>query len=289
MAIQSCDLLLCIGARLDLSVVAFEYNKFATQAVKIMVDIDQGEALKVLVLDKFIHMDAVEFATKLKDVKWLPGYSEWAGQCLMWKQDKLEGKTASYDFMYQLGEALPDDAILIAGSSCMAVNLFCADFHNKKGQRFILSSCGLGSMGATIPVSIGVALSSCKRVFVFDGDGSFMQNIQELEVVKRLSLDITYFVLNNSGYASIRNSELRAFNRLAGGNVESGLTLPNVRIVARAFGLYACDFFPFDMDDYIFHWRGPKVIELTVPTDEELIPRVITDGTGDLERMYPHE
>jgi acetolactate synthase I/II/III large subunit len=147
----------------------------------------------------------------------------------------------------------------------------------------------LGSMGATIPVSIGVALSSGKKVIVFDGDGSFFQNIQELEVVKRLNLDITYFVLNNSGYASIRNSESRAFNRLAGGNQASGLTLPNVQIVARAFGLYACDYLPLHIADYISGWRGPQVIELTVPVDEELLPRVVTDGTGCMERMYPYD
>ena len=119
-------------------------------------------------------------------------------------------------------------------------------------------------MGATISVAIGAAFASGKHVTCIDGDGSFMQNVQELEVVRRFDLPITIYVMDNSGYASIRSSELRAFGR-----TKTSETIPDVTAVAKAFGV--------------------NIIRVVIEEEEIPIPRVMFDGRGSLSEMVPYE
>ena len=70
------------------------------------------------------------------------------------------------------------------------------------------------------------------------GDGSISMNMQELEVVKRLHLPIKIFVSDNSGYSMIYSSQNGNFEgRLTGCTKETGLTLPDMRLIAEAFGI----------------------------------------------------
>ena len=263
-AIQNCDLLIAIGARLDPPTVAWDYSKFAPLAKKVLVDIDTGESLKIPNLDVFIHMDAGKFIEELSQKRYdSVSIFEWLIQCAEWKQSRLEGTTTTYQLMNELSDCLPYDEIIVVNCGCMAVNIFCAGFRNKTGQRYIMSSCGLGSMGAAIPVAIGAAIASGKHVTCIDGDGSFMQNIQELEVVKRLNLPITFYIINNGGYASIHNTERRNFGR-----TKVLETMPDIHSLCDVFG--------------VNFW------EVIAEKDEQLLPRVIV-GEGSLDRMYPYD
>jgi acetolactate synthase-1/2/3 large subunit len=70
------------------------------------------------------------------------------------------------------------------------------------------------------------------------GDGGFCMNMQELEVIHRLNLPVKLFVSDNSGYAMIYGSQFGNFQgRLTGCTEESGLTLPDLKKVAEAFGI----------------------------------------------------
>jgi acetolactate synthase-1/2/3 large subunit len=287
-SIQNCDLLIAIGARLDPSTIAFEYSKFAPKAKKVLIDIDAGEAKKIPNLDLFIHQDANIFSQNLAKIK-IGKFSDWLKQCQEWKEKyTLEGKTVSYELLNNLNTNMsPDDILVLSTTGMVGGSIFPAGFKQKNGQRVILSSCGLGSMGAGTPSAVGVAIASGKRVICVDGDGSFMQNIQELEVVFRLQLPITFFVVRNGGYASIRNSEQRAFGRLSGADMNSGLTLPLIGNIAEAFSIQSYIYEPKRIKEYLSD--EPKVIEVLAPHDELLIPRVIFDGRGSLEDMWPYE
>lgn len=287
MAIQSCDLLIAIGARLDQPTVAWDYSKFAPNAKKVLVDVDMGESCKIPNLDVFMHMDARKFIKELASKNVIIQWKGWANfnwECAQWKRDRLEGTTRTYQLLDKLSDQLPDDAIIVINNGCFAVNVFSAGFRNKAGQRFIMSSCGLGSMGGVLPVAIGVALASGKKVYVIDGDGSFMQNVQELEVVRRLKLPIIHLVFNNQGYASIRNSEMRAFGR-----TKTGETIPDIKEVAEGFGVHAVDYEDYFDVGMLNMWGTPLVVNVCVPVDEVLTPRVMFDGVGSLENMYPYE
>jgi acetolactate synthase-1/2/3 large subunit len=284
--LQECDLLISIGARLDPSTIAFRYDKLAPKAKKVLVDVDPSEALKIPNLDLFVEGDASHFieevSHKVSSVSQMS--HKWLETCQELKaQHRMESDTASYQLCNALGDALTSDDVLVLGCSTMAVAIFCAFFKNKKGQRIILSSCGLGSMGSAIPVAIGASLASGKKVVCIEGDGSFFQNVQELEVVNRFKLDITFFVINNGGYASIRNSEERAFGRHA-----EGMTFPDVCKVASAFGIKSTKTSSPKIAGEV--WKsGGNLVELIVPKDEVLIPRVnAMDVGGGLSNMYPY-
>jgi acetolactate synthase-1/2/3 large subunit len=92
-------------------------------------------------------------------------------------------------------------------------------------------------MGAGLPYSIGAAIASGRRIIHIEGDGGFQLNIQELETIRRLNLPIIMFIINNNGYASIRESQMRAFGRVTGADDTSGVTLPPLRNIAYAYDI----------------------------------------------------
>jgi acetolactate synthase I/II/III large subunit len=282
-AVQECDLLLSIGARLAVSTIAFEYEKFAPNAIKVLVDIDRGEAMKIPNLDMFINMDSFEFIRELSEHEFI-SYLDWLEKCQEWKSEYgLEGKTTTFQLCETLSNVMtPDDVIVFDNAGSAGGSIFPAFFKQKKGQRVIMSSCGLGSMGGGIPSAIGVALASKKRTILIEGDGSFCQCMQELEVIKRLNLNITMFIIENRGYASIRSSEMRAFGR-----VGEGLSFPIINRIASAFDICYSHYNPLSINYYL-RQTDPMVVVVHAPGDEFPIPRVMFDGKGSLENMYPY-
>ena len=105
-------------------------------------------------------------------------------------------------------------------------------------------------MGYDVPASVGSCIASGgKRTVCITGDGSIAMNMQELEVIKRLKLPVKIFVVDNSGYSMIYQSQNGNFKgHLTGCNEENGLTLPDMARIAEAFGIHSehiddCRFF----------------------------------------------
>ena len=247
--VQNCDLLIAIGARMDLGMVGYSYKNFARKAKKIYIDIDIAELEKYdSPPDLPIHADAREFLVKLLAHEAHPAThrDSWVAKCSHWKDKyplllddhKDPSKPISlYNFSAILTGLLSSEDIIVPGSSGFASEIFLLMFNYKKGQR-IYHNRGTGSMGFGLPSSIGACLASGgKRTICVDGDGGFQMNIQELETIRRLNLPIKIFVINNSGYASIRSSQSRYFNQLVCADETSGLSLPPLREVSNAYSL----------------------------------------------------
>jgi len=198
-----------------------------------------------------------------------------------------------------LSELLSDEDVIVPGSSGSCSEITCQAFRIKNGQRLI-NSPGLGSMGFGLPQSIGVCLASGKKTTVcIVGDGGLQHNIQELETLKRLNLPVKLFVLNNNGYASIRNTHKRFFEgRLVCCDPSSGLTLPDTCKIANAYG-----FKTFRISEQknlakkveeVLKIPGPVVCEVMVDPDLQTAPRLSSlireDGTivsKPLEDLWP--
>jgi len=164
----------------------------------------------------------------------------------------------------------------------------------------IFNSQGLGAMGFGIPASIGGCLASGRRrTICIDGDGGFQLNIQELETVMRLGLPIKYFVLCNQGYGSIRATQRNYFNgHYVASDPSSGLTLPSVKKIARAYGIQSLTIYDHvDIKSQIrkvLNSGGPFVVEVKVSPDHVASPRLSSirraDGTMvsmPLEDLWP--
>jgi acetolactate synthase-1/2/3 large subunit len=289
-ALQGCDLLISIGARLDPNTIAFQYDKLAPRAKKILVDVDLSEALKIPCLDLFVHMDSLKFIQELNKHEFL-SYKEWLKQCIAWKYKfGLEGNSTIFQLCEELGKSLSSNDVLVLDTAGGAGGtIFPAFYKQCKGLRVILSSCGLGSMGGGIPAAIAVALASGKRTVLISGDGSFCQCMQELEVIHRLNLNIVIFVIENGGYASTRSSEMRAFGR-----VSEGRSFPNILDIAMAFTINADELYSVS-EEYLdefwseFHSiHGPRLFVIHAPKEELAFPRVLFDGNGSLSNMAPY-
>lgn len=309
-AVQNADLVLAIGCRMDFSITGFDRSQFAREAEVVVVDIDPAEIAKLgdMPNESFV-CDAKDFIKQLTEISSDQSLDceSWRMRCAEWKASypvvlseyrRTSEYVNTYVFTEVLSEALAEGDQVIPGSSGAALDTFWLSLRLKRGQRSVATG-GLGSMGYGLPSSIGGCLGSGgQRTISVDGDGGFVMNIQELEVVRRLQLPIKYFVLNNNGYASIRSSQGGYFKQIIGCDPSSGLTLPNISALAAAFGL------PVLRIDGSSNLRavieealaidGPVICEVMVEPDQAIGPRV-TSTIGQngvmtsrpLEDLYP--
>ncbi|MDQ3666291.1 MAG: thiamine pyrophosphate-dependent enzyme [Acidobacteriota bacterium] len=60
-----------------------------------------------------------------------------------------------------------------------------------------------GSMGCALPIGIGVAMNTDRKVIVLDGDGAALMSLGSLAVAKFLKLpNLAHYILDNATYAS---------------------------------------------------------------------------------------
>jgi acetolactate synthase-1/2/3 large subunit len=249
--LQNADLLLSIGARLDVPVTGFDRTQFARAAAVVVVDIDPTEINKLgAVVDLPVCVDAAAFISGVLErsgtiaavdrTAWLERCTEWKSRYPVILPEYWERAdfVNTYAFSSVLADELDGDDLIIPGSSGVGIDTFWLAFAVKQGQR-LFSTGGLGAMGFGLPASIGGCLASHRRRTIsIDGDGGFQLNIQELETVVRLDLPIKFFVINNDGYASIRASQNNHFHgNLVGSDPSSGLTLPDLMKIGAAYGI----------------------------------------------------
>lgn len=249
-ALQNSDFLLSIGSRIDNTITGYAPERLARGAKKAMVDVDAAELRK---LEKYLELPVCadarafirEFLAQAGNLV-LRDRSAWYDRCQQWKhrypvvqpehRDSNQ-LVSTYYFAEILSEELKENEIIVPGSSGAGIEILQLAFKLKRGQRLFQTSA-LGSMGNALPSAIGACLGGNRRETVcIDGDGGFQFNIQELATIYRLNLPIKIFVLNNSGYSSIRTSQRRWFGRLTCADSTSGLTLPDITKVAAAYGL----------------------------------------------------
>ena len=98
-----------------------------------------------------------------------------------------------------------------------------------KKKQICRSSKGLASMGVGLAGAIGVALAKKKeKTFLFEGDGGFVQNFQEIGTAIFNKLNLKIFIFDDNGYASIRLTQKNYFNgKYVGCDRSTGLIFPN--------------------------------------------------------------
>ena len=310
-ALQNSDFLLSLGARLDLVVTGYAPQNFARAAQKVMVDIDAAELRKMNgTIQLPVCADVKEFILEMTrqfgDVR-QRDRATWDARCHDWKTKYpvvlpeyrgLDTGVSTYVLAEAISNASAADDVIVSGSSGAGIEIFCLAATLKEGQRIFLTTA-LGAMGNGVPGVIGACLAhGRRRTITVDGDGGLQLNIQELETIRRLDLPIKLFVLNNDGYASIRTSQSRYFGRLAGADDSSGVTLPPLEGVARAYGLpYARIDHDGGLTDRVrdlLDAPGPCVIEVRTPREEPRAPSLSSmrkpDGSmvsKPLEDLWP--
>ena len=303
-AIQNADLLISIGCRLDNIITAYAPRDFARNARKVVVDVDSNEITKLdMSIDVAVTSDAADFIAALVTTLNSAEFRrpEWLERCSDWKARygvndgrpfPSAGAISHFQFADALSEAVPADTLVSTGSSGLAVEVFYTVFRNRPGQRVFLTS-GLGAMGYGLPAAIGACFANGRKPMVaVESDGSLQLNIQELATLRGFNLPICLVVMNNGGYASIRNTQRNYFeSRYVGTGPEAGLWMPDLEEVARAYHL------PFKrIRDVSELAQGlveavaqprPMIVEVMLMSDEALSPKVaaIPQADGSMTSM----
>ena len=248
-AVQNCDLLISIGSRLNNTLTAYNPEGFGKSAKKIIIDIDPNE-LKLNKMKNTIKIcaDAKVFIEDLLDkcafssleVDWIDLLERWKLDFSLQKEEKAKKSDyiGHYDAVLSLSKSIPEDRIIVTGSSGLAVEAFYVAFKNKANQR-ILHTSGLGSMGYAVPAAIGVSFekrTSENALYCVEGDGSLHMNIQDIGTLKSSGQKVCLIILNNKGYASIRATQKGYFEgRYFGTGPEGGNSFVEMSKLAKLF------------------------------------------------------
>ena len=130
-----------------------------------------------------------------------------------------------------LEKALPPDWEMVnSGGHC---SWFFAQMPSRPQEKF-LTIREFGAIGNGISFAMGVAAARPDRqVVLFDGDGSLMMHVQELETIRRHRLNILIVVMNDGAYGS-EVHKLRAEGLPEDGSVFGYCDFAGI---ARGFGL----------------------------------------------------
>ncbi len=307
--LQNADLILFLGTRNNIRQVSYNWENFAKNAFKIVVDIDKAELnKKTLKPDIAINTDVAVFLKDLYDYTPRIEKTEW----LQWTQKTKKrysfystdaymqkGKNINpYYFVRKLSEKMKNNSSLIAANGSACVCMFQAG-EIKKGQRVFWNS-GDASMGYDLPAAIGACIAGKNRETIcLAGDGSIMMNIQELQTIKHHNLSVKIFILNNDGYISIKQTQNNFFKgHTCGAGRCSGVSMPDFTKVAKAFGIKSIKLSnPASIEKTIsevLSERGPVLCEVITDSDYIFTPKLssrkLDDGTmisPSLEDMYP--
>ena len=309
--VQNSDLIISIGARLNIRVVSYNWEFFAREAKKIVVDIDPNELKKHTVeIDTPIEADAKVFCKELLSAivtEELPSYGEWFEQCSTYRHDfptitaerqSVTQEVDSYNFYDVFSDVSRDDDIFVFGNGTACVASY-QSLRLRKNQKVVVNS-GCASMGYDVPAAIGACYANNQRdVICVTGDGSLQMNIQELQTIVHNQLPIKLFILNNDGYISIRNTQGGFFKgHYVGSTHESGVSCPDTIKIAQAYGLpaYRIENQNNLADDIanILSLEGPVVCEVMLSPTEKMEPKLSSEAKPDgrivskpLEDMFP--
>ena len=276
-AIDNCDLLICIGARFDDRATG-KLDSFAARAKVIHIDGDPAEIGKLRVPEVGIAGDLTQILDRLVAV---PAVAEWASQCraqkLMWapRYDAPGRGIYAPALLKQLSEAAGDKAIFTCdvGQHQMWVAQHCR-FSRPQAH---LTSGGLGTMGYGVPAGVGAVLADPDAtVITISGDGSFMMNVQELATIRRYRLPLKIVLIDNSQLGMVRQwQELFFEENFSEIDLSDN---PDFSEVAHAFGIEA---FTIDhrsqVDDAIrrlLGTEGPILCHVRIDPRENVWPLV---------------
>jgi len=204
-AVQECDVLVCIGARFDDRVTG-NLAKFAAKAKVIHLDIDAAEVGKrkpakaSLIADLKTSLPALGCFVTPK--AWCDVNKEMMVKHA-WRYDYPGEKVYAPYLLSQLSVRMPKTGVV-----CCDVGqhqMWVAQHMKFSHPTNHLSSGGAGTMGFGLPAAIGAQVARPNDfVITVSGDGSIMMNIQELATIRRNNLPVKILILDNQRLGMVR-------------------------------------------------------------------------------------
>ena len=269
-AIDNSDLIIFLGT-------VFPYTAFLKKVKNIQVNNGIEDLNRIMKADYSYLCDIKYFLDKInvkeKQDKY---YSRMKDERNKWLND-MQKKISDHRKPLRaevvadaMSRRLKDDDIVIGdtGNVTLWVNRF---IEARRNNKFFFSSW-LGTMGAGIPGSIGLALASGKPVYGIIGDGSFAMTSMEIITAMKYKLPVKLVVFDNSILGMIKLEEEVM------GYPEYGVDLynPDFAKLAEASGAKGIRLEnPEDLEkkmDEFFVSKGPTVLDVITETNETPMP-----------------
>jgi len=197
-ALNECDFLLALGARLAETTTAYGLNE-GSIIVQVLIEdfFHEKVSLKVRsTCEAFIEAFIKQYHGGRKSfwVKWMsePSYRSKTFNVIRRMLHGVKSSILSLDM----------------GNSSM----WGLEAIKHEWQGLVLYPGGLATMGFSIPAALGAQLARPdKRVIAITGDGGALMNLPALHAISRLKLPITILVFNNEVYGMVQSKQIRDY------------------------------------------------------------------------------
>jgi acetolactate synthase-1/2/3 large subunit len=250
--VQNADLILSIGSRLDTKSTGSPVKSFARDAKRIMVDLDPTEISKFEKLDwnvdlpLLIDLASVQFITMVEKILavskapneyWAKTIAHYRKELVRKPSVAIENQVDPYEFIQVVSNACAPKTRIILDTGC-TVAWACQEWIFKKEHR-MFHDFNNTAMGWALPAAIGsLYIQDAYETIALIGDGSFMMSIQELSTLKAAKKPLKIFLLNNSGYSMIKQTQDQWFgSEYFASNADSTMFFPDYEKICKAFGL----------------------------------------------------
>lgn len=286
MAMNQCDVMLCLGARFDDRVTG-RLDAFSPNSVKVHVDIDRSSINKTIRVDLPIVADVGTAIRQMVDVWKGRKYKaqpldEWWSRIKGWRAvDCLNYPASAAEIMPQyaierLFNATKDKAPIITTEVGQHQMWAAQHFHFDAPNKW-LTSGGLGTMGYGLPAAIGAQLGNPDALVIdIAGEASIQMNIQEMGTATQYRLPVKVFILNNEWMGMVRQwQELTYESRYSESYSDS---LPDFVALAEAYGWKGirCEK-PEELDAAIAEmlaYEGPVMFDCRVARTANCFPMI---------------
>ena len=169
-----------------------------------------------------------------------------------------------------LDERLPPEVNLVSSGNAHACSFRVMLMKRRRGLQMYVTA--FGCIGQALPTAVGAAVAADGPLVCLDGDGSALQNIQELDTVSRLGLKFLYVVMNDEAYGA-EYHKLRAHER--DGNL-SVVRSPDFAGLGRDFGCRGSSVRTLDelgaaVDEFLAG-EGPMVVDVRISRNVISVP-----------------
>lgn len=240
-ALQECDVLFAIGARLDDRLTG-AFTTFAPKAKIIHVDLDPAEMGKNITINTPVVGDALLTLRELLPQVEQNEHPAWLAQIAEWKQETSDRDILAQEtdeliapyIMKQLWHATDEGEATVV-SDVGQHQMWEAQYYNHTKPRSLLTSGGLGTMGYGLPAAIGAQMGlPDEEIWVVAGDGGFQMTMIELSTVMQERLPIKIAIINNGYLGMVRQWQDVFYNKRHSG---TPLFNPDFVKLAEAYGI----------------------------------------------------
>ena len=284
-----------MGTRLGLQQTGFNWQEFIPVGEVIQVDCDPSELHKG---HPHLRFPSVEMPTRYCTISLLRRWGitrEWREFCrsVRWAIPLVEpvnrtgeGFISPYSFVRASLKLCMSVDVVIPCSSGGAYTVMMQTFESKRGQR-VFNNKGLAAMGYGLSGAIGAAIAAeGKRTILVEGDGGFMQNLQELGTVAANKLNLKIFLFADNGYASIRMTQRNYFGgSYIGCDIETGLGIPQWNHIFAAYAIPMMEVGPgFEQDPRFldaFNGTGAAAFLVKIDPNQTYFPKITSRITSE--------